>query len=96
MPHADPADPVTPTDIEHSIDEIWIDGTLQQRYNFLDYHFSHAGAYLRARAYLEHMDRVTLFGPFEDRQSIRSVAAPEALEAVLDYLHRRYRRVERR
>jgi hypothetical protein len=96
MTQPDPADSITPTEIEHSIDEVWIGGELQQRYNFLDYHFTQSGAYLRARAYLDQMDRVALFGPFEGRQILEPAVAPEALNAVLDYLHRRYRRVERR
>ena len=46
-------DLIVPTQIEHSIDEIWVEGQLEQYYNFLDYHFEQAGAYIRAGTYLD-------------------------------------------
>ena len=86
-------DVITPVQIEHSIDEIWDGDELQQYYNFLDYHFERNGAYLRARVYLEDTRTATLFGPFESRQSIKAVAAPDVLEAVEAYLGRRFSKV---
>lgn len=42
----DEIDPITPVGIDHSVDEIWADDkrkVLEQRYNFLDYHFEKDG-----------------------------------------------------
>jgi hypothetical protein len=93
----DDEDPVTPTSIEHKIDDVYgEDGKqLEQTYNFLDYHFELNGTYLRARAYLDEMQNVTLFGPFEGRGNLRKITAPEAEAAVIAYLSRRYSRVNR-
>jgi len=90
------ADPIVPTEIEHSIDEIWVEGQLEQYYNFLDYHFEQAGAYLRARAYLDNARIVTLFGPFDRRGSITAIAAPDFETATIAYLSRRFHKVQRR
>lgn len=89
-------DKVTPTDIEHSIDEVWDGDQLEQHYNFLDYHFEELGAYLRARVYLDEPRTALLFGPFESRQSIETVAAPIFLKAVEAYLGRRFLHVTHR
>jgi len=35
--HRADIDPIAPTQIEHCVDEVWIDDQLEQRYNFLDY-----------------------------------------------------------
>jgi hypothetical protein len=82
-------------EIEHAVDEIWDGSTLEQHYNYLDYHFEQGGAYLRARAYLDDMGEVTLFGPFKARGSIAKVKADAAEQAALTYLHRRYGVVKR-
>jgi len=92
----DTDDLIVPTQIEHSIDEIWADGRLEQSYNFLDYHFEQAGAYLRARAYLHRIQRVTLYGPFERRGSLMGVVAPEFKAAAVAYLSRRFQEVKHR
>jgi hypothetical protein len=92
---SDTLDPITPANIEHSIDEVWNGEKLEQRYNFLDYHFEIGGAYLRARAYVDEMHEVTLAGPFEREGSIQRVDAPEAEKAVLLYLRRRFPEVHR-
>ena len=89
-------DLVVPTQIEHSIDEIWIGDQLEQYYNFIDYHFEQADAYLRARTYLDDARVVTLFGPFERRGSITGIAAPEFEAAAVAYLSRRFQKVQRR
>jgi hypothetical protein len=94
----DDGDPVAPTSIEHKIDDVYggADGRrLEQTYNFLDYHFELNGAYLRARAYLDEIQNVTLFGPFEARGNLRKITAPEAERVVIAYLSRRYSRVAR-
>ena len=92
----EPTDPIAPAVIEHGIDEIWVEGQLEQFYNFLDYHFEQPGAYLRARAYLDDVRVVTLFGPFEQRGSITATRAPEFEAAAVAYLSRRFHKVQRR
>jgi len=87
-------DPITPK-IEHAVEEIWSGGSLMERYNFLDYHFEQDGAYLRARAYLDDTQEVTLYGPFQKGGPGTKIVAPEAEQAALAYLERRYPVVER-
>ena len=89
-------DVITPVQIEHSIDEVWDGDELQQYYNYLDYHFEEGGAYLRARVYLDDPRTALLFGPFESRQSIRAITAPNVREAVEAYLGRRFLKVVQR
>ena len=92
----DDSDPIAPTQIEHSIDEVWNGGRLEQRYNFLDYHFDEPGCYLRARVYLDDPQTATLFGPFDGRNSVAKVVSPATEQAVLTYLRRRYVEVGQR
>lgn len=91
----DAVDLVCPTEIEHLVDEVWVGDQLTQRYNFLDYHFE-AGAYFRARVYLDEPHTATLFGPFEGRGTLRESIADQADRAVVAYLERRYATVRRR
>ena len=90
------ADPIEPIHIEHSVDEIWHDGHLEQFYNFLDYHFERDGAYCRARSYVDDFHEAVLFGPFEGRTSIRKAVSPDLERDALLYLERRFRKVSRR
>ena len=94
----DEADPIRPVGIDHQVDEIWADrpgGRLEQRYNFLDYHFEREGMYCRARAYMDEPSSVTLFGPFAGRGSIARVEAAGFETDVLAYLARRFRSQKR-
>ena len=88
-------DQISPTEIEHLIEEFWIDDVLEQRYNYIDYHFEHARWYFRARVYRHDTREVALFGPFERRGSIAPVVAGEEEALVVAYLSRRYRRIVR-
>lgn len=93
----DEIDPITPVGIDHSVDEIWADDkrkVLEQRYNFLDYHFEKDGLYCRARAYLDEPKTVTLYGPFVGRGSIERVVDAEFADAVTTYLQRRFRKLK--
>ena len=90
-------DPIAPVSIEHSVDEIWSDvrrRKLQQKYNFLDYHFEKNGRYFRARAYLDEISTVTLFGPFAGRSSTEPTIDPVFADEVATYLRRRYRKLK--
>jgi len=89
-------DPITPSQIEHSVDEVWDGERLEERYNYLDYHFEEPGAYVRARVYFDDAQTATLFGPFEKRGSIARVTSHSMLDAALVYLQRRYPNVQRR
>ncbi|CAN5534817.1 hypothetical protein BH11PSE4_BH11PSE4_44450 [soil metagenome] len=89
-------DAITPSTIEHKVEEIWHDGQLQQYYNFLDYHFECDGAYFRARSYADNFREVALFGPFEGKTSIREVQRPDFERDVLSYLERRFLKVSQR
>lgn len=91
--HMQGTDPIVPTSIEHSIDEVWNGEELDQYYNFIDYHFEESRAYLRARFYLDEPQKVFLSGPFESRQSKVVVAADSTREAVVTYLERRFSKI---
>ena len=87
-------DPVVPVEIEHKVDELFTNGVLQQRYNFIDYHFEVDGAYCRARAYLDSIESVAIYGPFKARTSLSPVESPQFLEDVLSYLKRRFHEIK--
>lgn len=91
----DANDPITPTEIEHLVDEIWDGSSLEQRYNYLDYHFELGGAYCRARVYIDDTGTVTLFGPFERRGSLSKVDRPDLETAATAYLAKRFPEVKR-
>jgi len=89
-------DRITPAQIEHSIDEIWVGDRLGERYNFLDYHFERGGHYCRARSYADDFGSVVLYGPFPERHSIEHIDSPDFERDVVDYLERRFPDVSRR
>ena len=96
--NAHEGDPIFPSSIEHKVEEVWsAEGSEQpdQVYNFIDYHFEQDGAYLRARVYLDHIGNVTLFGPFVRRGYLDKTVAPQAEKAVMVYLSRRFRHIDR-
>lgn len=90
------ADPIEPVQIEHSVDEVWDGDRLEQRYNFLDYHFERDCAYCRARSYVDDFQVVTLFGVFDARGSILKTSNPGFERDVILYLERRFPNVRRR
>ena len=47
----DDADPIVPSVIHHRVDEVRIDGVVDERWNYLEYEFERGGVLLRARAY---------------------------------------------
>ena len=86
-------DPVRPTAIEHRCEEIVTEGKLEQRYNYIIYHFDCDGAYFWARTYLDDIKTVSLHGPFESRNAMRPTGG-RFDEAVLAYLKRRFRNIQ--
>jgi len=88
-------DPIRPSEVHHEADEIADEhGKLQERYNWIDYHFERDGAYCRARTYLETIGAVAIFGPFAASDHLRPVDAPELREAVMAYLRRRFNEIK--
>ena len=65
------ADRIQPVSINHAVEEIWTDErrkTLDQRYNYLDYHFEQDGRYCRARVYFDDPRTVFRVPLDEDRK----------------------------
>jgi hypothetical protein len=87
-------DGIRPTEIEHRSEEMFDGDTLSQKYNYLVYHFRCDGAYFWARSYVESIDTVSVYGPFAGRDDTTPVPGPVS-EAVLAYLQRRFKRIER-
>lgn len=91
-------DPIAPTLIEHRCEEIFIQGRLDERYNYLRYHFAAFGAHCWARSYLDDHQRVTIYGPFDGPMTGADPITPidnhALVEAARSYLSRRYRQVE--
>lgn len=89
------ADAITPS-IAHNVDETWDGDRLEMRYEFLDSHFARPEAYMFARAYVDEIRRVTVYGPFQSRTPAAArVDAPHMERDVIAYLRRRFREVER-
>jgi hypothetical protein len=84
-------DPIQPVAIEHRCEELRHEGRLEQRYNCLSLRSD--DAYFWARAYLDEINTVSLFGPLESRASRRPTGGALS-EAVLAYLRRRFRIVQ--
>jgi len=87
-------DSIAPLEIEHQVDEVIVDGKLEQQYNHFVYHFENGEAYCWARAYSDHIDEVSIFGPFISCESLDSVDAPEFYNDILEYLKRRFGRID--
>jgi hypothetical protein len=93
----DESDPIRPVAIDHQVEELWADGqrkVLEQRYNYLVYHFEHDGKYCRARTYIEDIGSVTLFGPYARRDLTGPIHDAEFTDKVTAYLQRRFRHVK--
>ena len=86
-------DLVQPIAIEHRCEEIVIGGKLEQRNNYIIYHFDCGGVYFWARTYLDDIRTVSLHGPFESKATMRPTNGSSD-EAVLAYLKRRFGNVQ--
>jgi len=85
-------DEVAPVEIEHRCEEIYRGGRLEQRYNHLVYHFECGGRYYWARAYLDDINAVSIFGPFDGRPAKQRVEG-QLDEQLLAYMRRRFREI---
>lgn len=91
-PQAD--DPIDPIAIHHKIDELDPEDEPAVVYNYLVYEFERDGAVCKARAYLDMIEEVSIYGPFAGPDDLRLIEAPEFKQDVLTYLKRRYAAIE--
>lgn len=83
------ADTIVPSAIKHNVDKIYEGGRLSRRYNFVTNHFESASSEMTARAYLDDIETVALFGPFKSK-SLTPMLDESLRESVLCYLIRRF------
>ena len=88
------SDDVVPCKIDHNVDEIFNDGSLEQKYNFVDYIFKSDDSWVRARTYLDEAESVTIFGPFDAEDSEEEVSDPALMHDVILYMARRFDFIE--
>ena len=86
-------DEVVPTEIEHRCEETFAGEELEQKYSYIVYYFNCNGAYFWARTYIDEIDTVSVYGPFEGRRTTSRIRGPLD-EGMLSYLKRRFRRVQ--
>ena len=89
-----PDDPIRPTAIDHKIDEIDPEDEPEVVYNYLIYTFERDGAVCNARAYLDTIEEVSIYGPFAGPDDFNLIDAPEFKDDVLTYLKRCYAAIE--
>ena len=87
-------DSIRPVEILHKVEEISIDGRIEQRYNYYVYHFEKYGAFLHARAYFDSSGVVSVYGPFSDSEHLKKTGSPKLYNEVLNYLKRRFVRID--
>jgi hypothetical protein len=87
------SDDIEPSEIEHKCEELFDGDALVQKYNYIVYHFDCDGRYFWARTYTHEIDTVSVFGPFDRRETKNKL--PGSLdEAMVAYLKRRFRKIE--
>lgn len=86
-------DTIRPTEIEHECEEIFDGEALVQEYNYIVYHFDCDGRYFWARTYTHEIDTVSVYGPFESRDTMKPVSG-SLDEAILSYFKRRFRKIQ--
>jgi hypothetical protein len=84
-------DNIGPIEIEHRCDEIFEGEALQERYNYIVYHFDCNGSYFWARTYTDNIGTVSVSGPY-DREKKNLISGPLD-EAMLSYFKRRFNTV---
>jgi hypothetical protein len=82
-----------PTEIEHKCDEIFDGEALEQKYNYIVYHFDCKGTYFWARTYTDEIDTVSVYGPFESRDTMNRISG-SLDETMLSYFKRRFRKIQ--
>jgi len=84
-----------PCKIEHVIELVEVDDQIDQVYNYIEYEFEGHGACLRARAYVDEIHFVSIYGPFQSSDDLTVVDVPELLTEAIEYLRVRFEKVER-
>ena len=88
------SDAISPTSLNHYVDELRTDGELLQRYNYFVYQFERDGFSFQARAYVDFIEEVSLLAPL-DRPVTNLSDEEEAFRRdVLQYLKRRFNRIQ--
>jgi hypothetical protein len=83
--------PILPARITHNSEQLWNGNELEQNYNYLVYEFETEQHRYRARAYLDEIRAVAVYGPFEkDFPSPNRLEGIEIDQRVLAYLRRRF------
>ncbi len=91
---SDPLDVIRPTSIHHHLDELPAPDELTQRYNYYVYHFERDGFVYQARAYVEFIDEVSILAPLDQRQTDGGPKAEAFRHDVLEYLKRRFDKID--
>jgi hypothetical protein len=86
-------DDMVPTEIEHKCEALFVGDECLQIYNYIIYHFDCNGAYFWARTYIDEIDAVSVYGPFEGRHTRNRISGP-LNEGMLSYLKRRFRKIQ--
>jgi len=89
----DDANEIKPVEIEHKVDEIINGSTIEQKYNYLVYHFELGGNYIVARAYLDEIGSVSIYGPFK-RRGMAEYSDGPIHDSILSYLKRRFAEIK--
>jgi hypothetical protein len=90
----DDNDPIQPVRIEHKVDEVVIDGVVEQSYNFIDYWFDDPAGQVRARTYLDTAHKVAIYPPIRAGEPVEFRTEWQTRDAVVAYLARRFRVIE--
>jgi len=86
-------DDIKPSEIEHKCEVIVAGAEVVERYNYFVYHFDCAGRYFWAKAYIDDISTVSVYGPFDGRET-RRLLPGVVDEAVLSYLKRRFTEIQ--
>lgn len=88
-------DPILPVSITHQCEQIWAGDSLEQEYNYLVYEFETEKHSYWARAYLDDMKKVSVYGPFRPGTRDPAPWTKKIDERILAYLRRRYSKLQK-
>lgn len=86
-------DAIAPLRIEHRCEALFDGDQLEEVYNYLLYEFGAGGRTYWARAYLDEIGTVSLYGPSASQGSRKRLKEPIAPE-ILAYLRRRFQTIQ--
>ena len=91
-------DPILPISITHNSEQMWSGSNLEQSYNYLVYHFETEEHLYRARAYLDEIDTVSVYGPLKKDELPDWGSFLQEIEIdrrIIAYLRKRYAKITR-